>query len=91
MYNTVVFDGNCILDIQQDGDCSLNLATGGEFGTFTKVTEVDFWTGPTTFTPSAETQVFETNGYTMPTDIVVNPIPSNYGLITWNGSTLTVS
>jgi hypothetical protein len=24
-------------------------------------------------------------------NIVINPIPSNYGLITWNGSTLTVS
>lgn len=23
--------------------------------------------------------------------VIINPIPSNYGLITWNGSTLTVS
>ena len=28
---------------------------------------------------------------TMASDVTVNPIPSNYGLITWDGSVLTVS
>ena len=42
-------------------------------------------------TPSAERQTLPTSGKILTMDIVVEPIPSNYGLITWNGSTLTVS
>lgn len=42
-------------------------------------------------TPSGQTQTIPTYGRILTDNIVVNPIPSNYGLITWNGSTLTVS
>lgn len=42
-------------------------------------------------TPTQETQTLSVAGYAMASDFVVNPIPSNYGLITYNGSTLTVS
>lgn len=42
-------------------------------------------------TPSNERQTLPTEGLMMSHDVVINPIPSNYGLITWNGSTLTVS
>lgn len=42
-------------------------------------------------TPSREAQTLETEGLYMTENITVNPIPSNYGLITWNGSTITVS
>lgn len=42
-------------------------------------------------TPSTETQTLETNALYMRNNITINPIPNNYGLITWNGSTLTVS
>lgn len=42
-------------------------------------------------TPSAQTQTLETNGLMMTANVTVNPIPTNYGLITWDGSTLTVS
>ncbi len=51
----------------------------------------DPYEGPTTVTPSGETQTLATTGKTMLGDVTVNPIPSNYGLITWNGSVLTVS
>ncbi len=47
--------------------------------------------GALTVTPTRETQTLHTNGYLMGGDVTVNPIPSNYGLITWNGSVLTVS
>lgn len=47
--------------------------------------------GPTTITPNGEVQVEYTAGTVLLTDITINPIPSNYGLITWNGSTLNVS
>ena len=41
--------------------------------------------------PTSETQTLSTNGKLLARDLTINPIPSNYGLITWNGSTLTVS
>lgn len=49
------------------------------------------YSGEYEFTPSAETQTLPTAMRELTQDIVINPIPSNYGLITWNGSTLTVS
>lgn len=42
-------------------------------------------------TPGAEAQVLSTDHLYMKGDIIINPVPSNYGLITWNGSTITVS
>jgi hypothetical protein len=42
-------------------------------------------------TPTAEAQTLATDSLYMRGNITINPIPSNYGLITWNGSTLTVS
>ena len=47
--------------------------------------------GQYTVTPTAETQVLEAKGKYMTDDVTINPIPSNYGLITWDGSTITVS
>jgi len=43
------------------------------------------------FTPSRETQTVPTADKILEQDIVINPIPKNYGLITWNGSSLRVS
>ena len=42
-------------------------------------------------TPSLEETVLITRGKIMTQNVVVNPIPSNYGLITWNGAFLKVS
>lgn len=47
--------------------------------------------GPTVVTPSREEQVLETKGFLLGDNIIVEPIPKNYGLISWNGVTLTVS
>lgn len=47
--------------------------------------------GETTITPSTEEQVISCGGLAMPTDIIVEAIPSNYGLISWDGVTLSVS
>lgn len=49
------------------------------------------YTGDYSITPSAEAQTLRTNGLRMTDNITIEPIPSNYGLITWNGITLTVS
>ena len=42
-------------------------------------------------TPSEQEQVLRTGLRALSQDIVVNPIPSNYGLITYDGSAITVS
>lgn len=47
--------------------------------------------GTYTVTPSSTAQVLLTADLKCTDNITVNPIPSNYGLITWNGSSLTVS
>lgn len=47
--------------------------------------------GETTITPTNETQTLLTRNLRMEDNITINPIPSNYGLITYNGSILTVS
>ena len=47
--------------------------------------------GPFEITPSAETQIIETKEFYLNDNITINPIPNNYGLITWNGTVITVS
>lgn len=80
-------------EIVLDGELSLNIPMDGEVGTVTKVVEHDLptYTGETVITPSTAEQVLNTADKVVTRNIVINPIPSNYGLITWNGSTLTVS
>lgn len=53
--------------------------------------DVQTYTGEYEVTPSAETQTLDTAGLRLTRPVTVNPIPQNYGLITWNGSFLTVS
>lgn len=53
--------------------------------------DVETYTGDYEVTPSPEAQTLNTAGKRMAREVVVNPIPNNYGLITWNGSVLTVS
>ena len=49
------------------------------------------YTGEYEFTPNTEEQTIEIQFKTAMQNITINPIPENYGLITWNGSSLTVS
>ena len=52
---------------------------------------VEPYTGEYEFTPTQQTQTVEIENKMAAANIVINPIPSNWGLITWNGSVLTVS
>ena len=47
--------------------------------------------GSVDITPTNSVQVIGTQGKLLADNIIVEPIPNNYGLVTWNGSTLTVS
>lgn len=80
--------GDSVHLISVNGDKPLKLSqisTGGGGGSR------PHYTGETTFTPTEQTQVAETSGRIVDTNIIINPIPSNYGRIAWNGSALTVT
>lgn len=53
--------------------------------------EREAYDGDYVVTPTQETQTLQTINKRMTGNVVVKPIPSNYGKITWNGSILTVS
>ena len=55
------------------------------------IMHIDKYTGDYEVTPSKDAQILQTQGKFMEHNLTVNPIPSNYGLITWNGIYLTVS
>ena len=90
--DTIVFDGGELsLDVRVDsGELSISNTIEDGLQTFMPLMP-DGYTGTTTVTPTLGVQVLETSGLVVPANIIINPIPSNYGLITWDGSTLTVS
>lgn len=47
--------------------------------------------GQTEFEPTTSQQLIHVAGMTLLEDLVIDPIPSNYGRITYDGSKLTVS
>lgn len=53
--------------------------------------EGEIYDGPYSATPSDHEQVLQTANKVMTRDVVIAPIPSNYGKISYNGSTITVS
>ncbi len=68
-----------------------SVSTVAKVETQIRTTNLPEYEGPYVITPSSETQTLSTEQVAMTSNVVINPIPSNYGLITWNGSTLTVS
>lgn len=54
-------------------------------------TRIPDFTGDYVYTPTREEQIIEIADHRAVENITINPIPSNYGLITWDGSVLTVS
>ena len=47
--------------------------------------------GPYEFTPTAEEQTIPIAQLQARQDITINPIPSNWGLVTYNGNVITIS
>lgn len=43
------------------------------------------------WTPTDSVQLIEIENKKALGQITINPIPQNYGLVTWNGSTLTIT
>ena len=74
-----------------DGDAELNCIVDGESGIVQRVSSFDAYDGQYEITPTQERQTLETNEKVCISDIIIKPIPENYGLITWNGHSLKVS
>ena len=73
------------LQVEDGNEIDLDLETGIVYRTG------DIYPGEATVIPSEETQILQTAGFQMPRNVTIEPIPQNYGLITWNGSVITVS
>ena len=76
-----VFDMDVVCDETFDMELDVAIQVGSG----------EYYDGPYEFTPSAEEQAVQIVNLMASENIIINPIPSNYGLITWNGSVLTVS
>lgn len=74
------------MDIESDTE-ELDMDIATEYA----IARVDEYDGSYEFTPTEETQTIEIEDKRATENIIINPIPSNYGLITWDGATLTVS
>lgn len=59
--------------------------------TVQKPSDIPYYSGSYTITPGAQAQTLNTAELRMARDLTIEPIPQNYGLITWNGSFLTIS
>ena len=81
MGTTVVFDGELELLVCEDGECGEVIAIREGYPEYT---------GPRVITPTEETQTLATANKSVLENIVVEPIPTNYGRIEWNGSVLRV-
>ena len=91
MGETIVIGGDVnLLENVIDGQVQIDILTDGTSGIFTPVYPATYH-GETTITPTTEEQIIPVGGLMVAEDITVNPSPQNYGLITWNGNTLTVS
>lgn len=68
-----------------------NMGLHMEMGVTCEMHNYPEYVGEYAFTPRAEEQIIPTEGFALLRNISIAPIPNNYGLITWNGSTLMVS
>ena len=64
--------------------------TAGEYVAM-RSTDLPEYTGSVDVVPTGSAQVLATAGTAVTSDIIVEPIPQNYGLITWDGRTILVS
>lgn len=85
-------DGDVSIVISGDVDEEMTLQDSGEFGIYTRLTDYDApeYTGETVITPSEETQILQTQGKLATENIIVNPIPANYGRIIYDGTHLRI-
>lgn len=87
----LILDGELKMVTMLDGEMSANIVLDGEATIVTEHSNYDEYTGDVDITPSDVEQMLATSGLLMRSNITIQPIPSNYGLITWNGRGILVS
>lgn len=70
---------DCGFETREDFDCSFEGMASSNYD------------GPYIIEPTQKTVVVPTAGKTLSKNIIINPLPSCYGLIEWDGNVLTVS
>lgn len=63
----------------------------GLSGALTIAGSIPFFPGPYTVTSGDVVQTIACAGLLMSQDIIIQPVPSNYGRIAWDGVSLSVS
>ena len=83
------------VDVESTQEMDANIRSNAEmktnFSPYIIVHDTDYYTGSYTYTPDETTQIVQISGLLAAQDITINPIPSDYGHIAWDGSVLTVS
>lgn len=59
--------------------------------TYADASSKDEYMGSYEVIPSEEEQSLSTTDKILTRDVIIKPIPNNYGLITWNGATLMIT
>lgn len=71
-------------DLSEADDIELTLSTPSQIG-------VENYDGPYEVTPTQSEQVLNMRNLRATQNVIINAIPNNYGLITWDGAKLKVS
>ena len=80
----LIFEEEDGLSLVLDGGENFDLVLGESY-------DVPVYRGPYEFTPTREVQIAYTNGKLATSDITINPIPPNYGLVTYHANIITIS
>lgn len=84
--SVATYDDTLPMDVTSSEE-TMGMDIGAEYA----MSNTDPFEGSYEYTPSEQTQTIPIEDLRATQDIVVNPIPSNYGLITYNGVSITVS
>lgn len=77
-----------VIDLRIDDDVGIDLGVSEQI----VIEDHDTlpYRGEYEFTPTEDVQTVHINGLRATRNITINPIPENYGRLTWTGNTLTV-
>ena len=84
--SVATYDDTLPMDVTSSEE-TIGMDIGAEY----VMSSTDPFEGSYEYTPSEQTQTIPIEDLRATQDIVINPIPSNYGLITYNGVSITVS
>lgn len=91
MSDTIVIGGEISLTSVMDGEGTVIIECDGEEGTIIQYDSHSLYEGAYEITPSSVSQTIPIANLIASDNITINPIPQQYGLITWNGSFLQIS